>query len=165
MDRGLRLRGGVQLVLSGREFIGLSRQHGPHPAAVLADFPQGVDDGAVLYENDVAVFSHELDDKGFCDDFPTGGQCVDIQEDESVHSVLAYVGDASCLDLLAEHHAEDGGLGRVLQWFRDEMGGRVLGMDGDVQKMVLPGLPYGKDDGMPVGLGDFVDAPAIQGVL
>ena len=74
--------------------------------------------------------------------------------------MLADLRDAARLDLLAQDHAEDGRLRWVLEVLLEQVGRRVLRVDGDVQQEILPGLAHGQDDGLLIWLGDLVDAAA-----
>ena len=60
------------------------------------------------------------------------GQRVDVDEQQAVESVLADLGNAARLNLLAQDHAEDGRLRRVLEILLEQVGRRVLRVDGDV---------------------------------
>ena len=77
--------------------------------------------------------------------------------------MLADACDAPRLELLAQYHAEDGRLGRVLHIFFQQVRRRILRIDGDVQQVVLPRLAHGEDDRLLVRLGDFIDAAAREG--
>ena len=68
----------VELVLHGRQLVGISGQNGAHAAARRADLAQGVEDDAVLDEDDVAVFSHELEHERLCRDAPARSERVDV---------------------------------------------------------------------------------------
>ena len=74
--------------------------------------------------------------------------------------MLADLGNAARLDLLAQDHAEDGRFRRVFEVLLEQVGRRVLRVDGDVQQEILPGLTHGQDDGLLIGLCDLVDAAA-----
>ena len=111
----------VELVLSGRQFVGLSRQHRADAAVVVADFAQGVEDEAVLHEDDVAVLAHELEYERLRDDAAAGGERIHVDEQQAVEPVLADARDAARLELLAQDHAEDRRLRRVLEILREQV--------------------------------------------
>ena len=96
---------------------------------------------------------------------PARGQRVDVDEQQAVESVLADLGNAARLDLLAQDHAEDGRFRRVFEVLLEQVGRRVLRVDGDVQQEILPGLTHGQDDGLLIGLCDLVDAAARERVF
>ena len=79
--------------------------------------------------------------------------------------MLAYGGYAACLDLFSEHHAKDRRLGRVLDVSLEQVGGGILGVDGDMQLVIKSRLADGENNGLLIGLGDFVDAAAGQGIV
>ena len=129
------------------------------------DALQGIDDAAVLEQDHIAVFSHELDHQGFGDDLPAGSQKIDVQYEDPVQAILPDFRNAARFDMLAQNHAEKRRFRRILQRFIHKMGCGILGVDGDVQQKVLAGLADGQQHGLFVWLGDFINAAAGQGSI
>ena len=136
----------VELVLAGRQLVTLARQHRADAAVVVADLAQCVEDEAILHEDDVAVFAHEFEYERLRDDAAAGGERIDVDEQQAVEAVLADAGDAARLELLAQHHAEDRGLWRILEILLEQVSRRILWLDGDMEQVIPAGLAHGQDD-------------------
>ena len=79
--------------------------------------------------------------------------------------MLAETGNAARFELFSEHHAEHRRFRRIFQSLSHEMGGRILGIDADMQLLIMSRLTDGQHDGLLVGLGYLVNAAAGQGVV
>ena len=154
----------IHFILRGRECIRQSLQDGADAARVLADAAQGFDDCAVLGEDDVAVFADELEGERARDDASAARDDVDVEVQDAVAPLLTHGGDASRFELLAQHHAERRRLGRVLGGGLDDVRRRIGRVRVDVEEEVFARLTDRENNGLFVGLGDLVDAPAREGV-
>ena len=83
---------------------------------------------------------------------------------DAVAPLLPDGGDAPRLELFAQYHAERRRFGRVLGGGLDDVRRRIGRVRVDVEEEVFARLTDRENNGLFVGLGDLVDAPAREGV-
>ena len=138
-----------------------SRQNLAHGADLHGDMFDTVEDRAVrAAENDIAVFSHQFDDKQLAAEVTHLVQMFDLKMNTAFQTRLADGHDASASDVLAKQHAEiRGSHGSLLVGIR-QICQRKTCVDREKKPFRLPEVLYGKKKFIALGLRDLCDLAA-----
>ena len=116
----------VIFILCWRYLVRFARKNLTDTAAVGANLPKRIYYDAVLYENKIAVFSHQFAYQCLRYYSPAGTYYINVERYYAVETVLAYLGDTACFNLLPENHAEGRGLCRAFKRRIQTVKNRVL---------------------------------------
>ena len=155
-EAGLGLRQAVEHAGHHRALPG---GHIPlHPADAVQDALLGVQ------EYQVGPAAHGLQHQGPGDPVPQLVDRLHADEDDPLQMGLLQGQDAPAGEVLAQEHAEHGGLGRVLPDLPGQVEAWPVGAGGEEELHVLPRPPDRQQDLLPAGLIDLVDLAAHQGL-
>ena len=153
----------IQLVLGFSHEIRLAGQNLPEGADRRGDPLDAVDDDAVLAaEDNVAVFSHDLDHQRLASQVAHLVQMLDADVHDALQAGLGNVRDTPVLQVFSQQHTEaGGGHGAGLVVFRQIDQGQG-GVRGEKEPFLSSGLFYGQQQLVLLRLGDLVQPPSHQ---
>ena len=133
---GCRVR--IELSLAGRILVGQAGQHLADAGDVFVDMAARIDDAAVaVFENDVGVAAHDLNDERADDLVAELAQRLNVNLQNTVARDTAHVHDVAAAQMFAQQHAEHRRFHGAGFGVRGQVNARGIGGSGKQKAMVF----------------------------